>query len=115
MEKSVRTKVMATGMTKPLRQNTRGNQVHHHIPSPRCSYRIDQRKWNDIPAVDYVYKRFLSYRLSKTLTRILRHQGSHREDDGALDWEDVVTYVVSRLRIRECLEMDESGMAGPSS
>ena len=24
----------------PLRQNTRDNQVHHHIPSPRCSFQL---------------------------------------------------------------------------
>ena len=30
--------------------------------------------------------RILSYRVSKTMTKILQHHGSHREDDGAIDW-----------------------------
>ena len=47
---------------------------------------IDQRKWKDIHPVDYVDKGSLSCRVSKTITQVLRHQGSHREDDGTVDW-----------------------------
>ena len=46
---------------------------------------IDQRKWKDIPAVDYVDKGSLSFSVSKTMTRILRHRGLHRETNGAMD------------------------------
>ena len=33
---------------------------------------IDQRKWKDIPLVDYIDERSLSFNVSKTMTRILR-------------------------------------------
>ena len=36
---------------------------------------IDQRKWKDILAVEYVDERSLSFNVSKSLTRILRHRG----------------------------------------
>ena len=48
---------------------------------------IDQQKWKDIPAVDYVDQGSLSFSDSKTMTRILRHRGLHRERDGAMDWD----------------------------
>ena len=32
----------------------------------------------------------LSYRVSKTVTRTQRHHGSHREDDGATDWNTLL-------------------------
>ena len=73
---------------------------------------FDQRKWNEIPAVEYVNKRSLSRRISKTVTKILRHHGSHRDDDGL---EYIVNHAMSRLRILESQGMDESGMAGSSS
>ena len=34
---------------------------------------IDQRKWNDIPTIDYVDKGSVSFSVSKTMTRIPRH------------------------------------------
>ena len=34
---------------------------------------IDQRKWKDIPAVENVDERLLSFNVSKSMTRILRH------------------------------------------
>ena len=46
----------------------------------------DQRKWNDILAVDYINKGSLSFGVSKTMTRIIRHRGLHQETDGAMDW-----------------------------
>ena len=46
---------------------------------------IDQRKWKDILAVEYVDERSLSFNVSKSLTRILRHRGLHREIDGAME------------------------------
>ena len=38
-------------------------------------------------AVDYIDKDSLSFSVSKTMTRIPRHRGLHREDDGAMDWD----------------------------
>ena len=54
---------------------------------------IDQRRWKDILAVDYVDKRSLSFRVSTTMTRIPRHQGSRREEDGARDWKTLLHMV----------------------
>ena len=51
---------------------------------------IDQRKWNDIPAVDYVSRRSLSWRVLKIIAKMLRHQGSGREDDVAIDWNTLL-------------------------
>ena len=48
---------------------------------------IDQRKWKDIPAVDYVDLGSLSFSVPKTMTRILRHRGLHRVTDGAMGWD----------------------------
>ena len=45
---------------------------------------IDHRKWKDIPAVDNVDKGSLSS-VSKTMTRIRRHRGLHRETDVAME------------------------------
>ena len=56
---------------------------------------IDQRKWKDIPAVHYVDKGLLSFSVSKTMVRIPRHRGFHREDDGAMDW-DTLLHMLSR-------------------
>ena len=44
---------------------------------------IDQRKWNDIPAVEYIDE--ASFNISKKINRILRHQGHHREHGGAME------------------------------
>ena len=51
---------------------------------------IYQQKWKDIPAVDYVDKGSLSYRVSKVMTKILRHNESYREYDGAIDWHTLL-------------------------
>ena len=73
-------------------------QLNPPVPSfSKMFVQIDQRKWKDIPAVDHVDEGSLSFRVSKTMTRILRHRGFHREDDGAMSWGYIVTYVVSRL------------------
>ena len=49
-------------------------------------YAVDQRKWNDIPDVEYVDEGSLSFSVSKAMTRILWHRGLHREKDGAMEW-----------------------------
>ena len=45
---------------------------------------IDQRKWKDIPAVDYVGNGSFSFSVSKTMIRMQRHRGLHRQTDGAM-------------------------------
>ena len=51
---------------------------------------IDQRKWKDIAALDYVDKGSLSLSVSKTMTQILRHRGLHRETSAAMDWDTLL-------------------------
>ena len=64
----------------PSRQNTREPNL-----VSKMFVQIDQRKWKDIVAVDFVSNRSLSWRVSKTMTKMLRNHGSHREDDRAID------------------------------
>ena len=46
---------------------------------------INQRKWNDISAVGKLVDK--SYKISNLMTRLLRHQGDLREDDGSNSME----------------------------
>ena len=68
---------------------------------------IHQRKWKDILAVGYVDQKTLSFSGSKTMTQTLRHQGSHREDDCAMNWN---TLLHMQCRDRERTEMNKSGL-----
>ena len=38
-------------------------------------------------------ERSLSFNVSKSMTRLLRHRGLHRAIDGAMDWKTLFTYV----------------------
>ena len=57
-----------SGTEKPVATKHKGQ------PRPQ-SDPIDQRKWNDILAVDYVRKRSLPWRASEIVTRMSRHHG----------------------------------------
>ena len=54
-------------------RDKRANRVHHPVLSQRCPVPIDQRKWNDIPAVNNVIKGSLSWRFSKINAAIERN------------------------------------------
>ena len=45
---------------------------------------IDQRKWNDIPVVGNIDAK--SFKISKQMIRMLRHQGHPRQNDWAIEW-----------------------------
>ena len=67
--------------------NATEQQEQSTIPMDPLSKRfipIDQRKWNDIPAVHSVKKVSLAWRVSKKVTIFSRHQELHREIDGAI-------------------------------
>ena len=99
-----RTERWQPGTEKPVATRHRGqSSPQSNLVSYMC-VPPDHRKWNEVPAVDDVSKRSLSWRVSQIVTKILRHRGSHREDDGAIDWNNIGTYVMSRLRTRERLE-----------
>ena len=51
---------------------------------------IDLLKWNDIHAVEYVDEESLSFNVSMSMTRVLRHRGLYRETDGAMEWNRVL-------------------------
>ena len=55
-------------------------------PPSKMNMPLDQRKWNDIPAVNSVKKVSLAWRVSKKVTIFSRHQELHREIDGAICW-----------------------------
>ena len=66
---------------------------HKGEPSPQSDLvskiflQIDQRKWNDILAVDYVSKkRSWPWRVSNIVTEMSRH----RADDGAIGWNTLL-------------------------
>ena len=96
----------SSGTGKPVATKHKGQPSPRSNPVSKMFAPIDQRKWHDIPAVDYVSKRSLSWRVSKIMTKMVRHHGSHREDDGAIDW-NTLTFVMPRHRIRECRGMDK--------
>ena len=82
--------VSKTANQSPITLDATKQKGESNAPLPSFSKMfapIDQRKWKDILVVD---EGSLSFRVSKTMTRILRHQGSHREDDGAMDWDTLL-------------------------
>ena len=88
--KSVDYEEMFTGTVRPVATKQKG-QSNPPLPSfSKMFVPIGLWRWRDTPAVDYFDKRSLSFRFLKRLTRILRHQDSHREDDGAMDWNSLL-------------------------
>ena len=65
-------------------------QKEQLVPSSSSSptLPINQRKWNDLPAVRRVDD--CSYQISKIMTGHLRHQSYPREDDGAVEWRKLL-------------------------
>ena len=55
---------------------------------------INQRKWNDIPAVGRIDD--TGYKILTLMTRLSRHEGYPREDDEEKRMEKVVLYVSAR-------------------
>ena len=52
---------------------------------------IDKRTWNDIPAYGDVKGKTLECRISKQVTRLVRHRDfANRENDGTVHWKSVV-------------------------
>ena len=70
----------------PSRWNRKNNlyrlHAHHH------RYRSINGNWKDIPAVRRIGK--YSNTISKIMTRLLRHQGDPREDEGAIEWRKLL-------------------------
>ena len=100
-----------TGIGKPIATEQRGqSSPPAYLPSKMFTP-VDQRKWNGIPPASDVMKGTLAWRVSKIVTRVLRHHGVHREDDGAIDWIGALCYLgcaamsekkrpgISRLRL----------------
>ena len=112
-EKSIHHEDMVSGTEKPVETKQKG-QPTPPLPSfSKIFVPIDQQKWNDIPSVHCVKKKSVSYRISKTMTPKLCHQGFYRAEDGAMDWHTSLPFVMSRPQ--EHLGMVESGMIGSSS
>ena len=77
--------VTGSGTEKPVATKQKGQSRPQSYLVSKMFLPIDQGQWKDIPAVDDVRKRSLSWRVSKIMTNMLRHHGVHREDGGASD------------------------------
>ena len=75
---------------KRLQQNRRDNEFHHYFRSQRCSCQWTNGSGRIFFPSTASTEISLSYRGSTTLTRIPRHRGFHREDDGAMDWDTLL-------------------------
>ena len=65
----------------------RNNRLHNYLHCRRCQCRsIDGSGKTFLPSSTSL-RGYLTLTVSKTMTRILRHRGFHREDDGAMDWD----------------------------
>ena len=74
-----------------LRQNTRDDQVHHHIPPQRLT---DRSGMIFLPSTTST--KDPCHGECQRLTKILGHRRSHREDDGAIDWNTCVATTNTR-------------------
>ena len=70
----------------PVRQNRRNNSLHHCLRSQRLLCRSISGSGKTFVPLTYVDGGSLSFNVSKTMTRILRHRDFHREIDGAMEW-----------------------------
>ena len=84
--KSVHNEEVTTGAGTPVATKQKEQSAQPFSSLSTMVVPVDQRKWKDILAVDFVDKGSLSFSVSKTMTRILRHRGLYREADGAMDW-----------------------------
>ena len=66
---------------------------------------IDRRQRKDILAVEYVDEKSVSFNVSKSMARTLRHRGLHLEIDGAMEWNRLLPMFCRDLK--GCPEMDE--------
>ena len=107
-------RVLARGT--PSRPNTRDNQVQNHILSPKCSYQLTNGSGMIfLPSVTSVKDR--CHGDSKIETKMLRHDGSHREDDEAIDWSALLPWLcrdfenenVGRWSNKEWLDLLQQG------
>ena len=88
------TKKWPPGRGDPLRQNRRHNSLHHYLHSQRLLCRsISGSRKTLLPLTTFMrdFYPFLSFNVSKSMTRILRHRGLDREVDGAMEWDRLVS------------------------
>ena len=70
--KSVHFEEMVTGTGRPVATEQKEQSNPRLLSFSKMFVPIDQRKWKDILAVDYIDEGSLSFSVSKTMTRILR-------------------------------------------
>ena len=83
-EKPIHFEEVAPSAGKPVATKQQKQYIPSSSSSSSTVMPIDQRKWNDISAVGKIDDN--SYKISKLMTRLLRHQGYLREDDGTIEW-----------------------------
>ena len=91
----------------PLRQNRGNKSFRHYVHCQRLLCRSSSSSGKTFLPLITLMRNFLSFSVSKSMTRKQRHRGLHRELDGAMEW--------NRLLILICClsswspKMDESG------
>ena len=77
----------ALGARKPVTMKQQGQFIPYSSASSSTVMLINQRKWNDILAVGNIEEK--SFKISKLMTRLVRHQGHPQEDDEATEWRSL--------------------------
>ena len=81
---------LTTKKEPPIRETRWTKQKEQFTPSlsslSMIVVPIDRRKRKDIPAVEYLDEKLLSFNVSKPMARTLRHRSLHRDIDGAMEW-----------------------------
>ena len=90
LAKKWRIEGIAAGMEKPVvTKHKETNMVHHHHPSPKCSYQLTNgSRMLFLPSTTWAKDPCRTE--SQRLWQILRLHASHREDDGAIDWNTLL-------------------------
>ena len=70
----------------PLRQNRRNKPRHHYLHSQQLLCRSISGSGRTFLPPTTLIEGFLSFSVSKTMTRILRHRALYREADWAMEW-----------------------------
>ena len=84
--KSIHCEEETTSVGRPFATKQKEQSTPPLLSLSTIAVPIHQRKWKDSLAVDYVDNGSVSFSVSKTMTRILRHRRLHREADGAMEW-----------------------------
>ena len=107
--------VTGSGTEKSVATKQKKQAGPQSYPVSKTFVPVDHWKWNDISAVDYVSKGSLSWRVSKIMTKMLRHHGLHREDDRVIDWNSLLPTLYRDFERENAGRWSSKEVAGSSS